>query len=204
MKKNGMTLVESVVTVALVGVIFLLVVPVLKSFGQVKNRVHSQRQIDKEFSNVNAFIQKKIRSAKRTSKGLGSSEEDFNIGYVGVFNSFTDDSSAFFTSGSTGNRIDDGGEGSALFLEVPSSSSNSDFVFLYFKDKQLFYQEGFNPPPDSGNPVLLMDSVEGYFRLREGIVVYSIKLDLGLDPGDEKKFRTSLKSSATTRIDIVR
>lgn len=205
MKKKGMTLIESVVTIALLGVIFLLVTPLIRSFGRVKGRVYTQNSIDKEFSNVNSFIQKKIRSAKRTGKSTGSAEADFDndIGYVGVFEKFVDSSVGFFTTGESGNKIENGEKGQVLFLEVPSSSSNSDFVFFYFQDNQLFYQENFNPAEGSGNPTVLMSDIEeGNFRLRDGVVVYYIDLYLGEEA--EGKFNDSLRSSSTTRIDLVR
>ena len=203
MKKKGMTLIESVVTIALLGVIFLLVTPLIRSFGRVKGRIYTQNSIDKEFSNVNSFIQKKIRSAKRTGKSTGSGEESFDgkIGYVGVFENFIDSSTDFFTSGESGNMLEDGEEGEALFLEVPSTSSNSDFVFFYFQENQLFYQENFNPAKGSGNPSVLMSDIEeGYFRLRKGVVVYYIDMYLGEEA--EGRFNDSLRSSSTTRIDL--
>ena len=61
MRKKGMTLIESVVAIALLGVIFLLVAPLINSFGKVKSRVHTQKEIDAEFSVVSEFIQKKVK-----------------------------------------------------------------------------------------------------------------------------------------------
>ncbi len=166
MRNKGLTLIETVITIALVALIFFLINPL-------------------------------IRSAKRTSRDI---ESGFEVDYVGVFDSFVDSSSGFFTED---NKIDDGEEGSVLFLEVPSSSTDSDFVFLFFDEdeNELVYQRGFNPDEDDPeNPIVIMEDVEGNFRYEEGVVIYYI--DLILDPEDEGKYRTSLRSSAATRIDI--
>lgn len=197
MKKNGMTLIESIITVALIGVIFLLAKPLINTFGRVKTRVKTQKQIDREFSNTSDFIQKKIRSAKKTgilSAGIGNPLST----YVGIYSSFAYNTDAATTASdffSTTNKVADGSEGSVLFLEVPDSSGDPEFNFFIFDDNKLKYRVGFD-----GTNETLMDGVESAtFKLQEGIVVYYIDLNIS---DLEGKLRDSLRSSASTRIDI--
>ena len=200
MKKKGMTIIESVVAIALIGVIFLLVVPIIDSFGVVKNRVKTQKEIDREFSNVNEFIQKKIRSAKVT----GTSSNELGR-YVGVYSLF--DESNFFD-----NNVADGTEGNVLFLEIPDEDGNPEFVFFILEDGELKYRQGIT----GDNEVLMNNlsttvsgaSLKNYssFKFNKGIVIYHIKLDLtNYTYGDEDyegKIRGALRGSASTRIDI--
>ena len=197
MKKKGMTLVESIITVAPLGVIFLLVTPVINSFGKVKNRVKTQKKIDREFSNTSDFIQRKIRAAKKTGSSSGGIGNPLST-YVGVYSSFEYDTdpattaAAFFDAS---NKKSDGDEGYVLFLEVPDSSGDPEFNFFIFDENKLKYRVGFD-----GTNETLMDGVENVtFKLKEGIVVYYI--DLNIDDL-EGKLRDSLRSSASTRIDI--
>ena len=188
MKKRGLTLIETVVVIALVGVVFLLMTPIIKSFGRVNTRVMTQKEVYKEFSNISEFIQKKIRSAKRSSKSSGS----ITVKYVGVFDTFSSTDSLFFTSA---NKKADGEEGSVLFLEVPDTSGGSEFVFFIFEDNKLKYREGFG----GTNETLMNDVEDANFRFQEDILVYYINLDIG---DYEGRLRDSLRSSASTRIDI--
>ena len=195
MKKKGVTLLETVLSIALIGVIFLLVTPVIKSFGKVNTRVMTQKKIDNEFSSVNEFIQKKVRAAKRTGKSSGGV---IDPNYIGVFSSFSSDASVFFSDGSDGNpknNVDDGSKGSVLFLEVPDTSGNSDFIFFIFQDNELRYREGFG----GTNEILMRDVEDASFKFQENILVYYVDLNIGSYEGI---LRDSLRSSASTRIDI--
>ncbi len=197
MKKNGMTLIESIITVALIGVVFLLAKPLVNTFGRVKTRVKTQKQIDREFSNISDFIQKKIRSAKKTNIVSGGIANPLST-YVGIYSSFNYNTDAATTASdffSSTNKMADGTEGSVLFLEVPDSSGDPEFNFFIFDDSKLKYRVGFD-----GTNETLMDGVESAtFKLQEGIVVYYIDLNIS---DLEGKLRDSLRSSASTRIDI--
>lgn len=203
MKNKGMTIIESVVTIALLGLIFLLIAPLINSFGKVNNRVKTQKEIDAEFSVVNEFIQKKIRSAKTT----GTSSNELGR-YVGVYSLFDKDD--FFDNG-----VADNNEGNVLFLEIPDDDGNPEFTFFILEDNKLKYREGIN-----GTNEILMGNIDSSlpdddedtkraksnFRLHQGIVVYHIKLDLtSYTYGDENyegKIKGTLRGSASTRIDI--
>jgi len=205
MKNKGMTIIESVVAIALLGVIFLLVAPLINSFGKVKNRVKTQKEIDAEFSVVNEFIQKKIRSAKVTGHSVGSVDNESGS-YVGVYPSFESTSFDF-----TGKLTDE--EGNVLFLEIPDIDGEPEFVFFILEDGELKYRDGIN-----GTEEILMNNLDittgsgvtlknkSNFKFDKGIVIYHIKLNLeNYTYGDESyegKIKGALRGSASTRIDF--
>lgn len=178
MKKKGMTIIEAVVTIALLGVIFLLVTPLIRGFGSVNNRVKTQKEIDREFANVNEFIQEKIRSAKDIS---GSGQ------YAEVFDS----------SGNSTSK-----DGVELRLQIPiEGSATPDSVSFIFEKDDITDLNGFlKYKQNSGSKEILMENVaDATFRYQEGIILYYIDLDIGEYEG---KLRSSFKGSASTRIDI--
>ena len=180
MKKNGMTIIESVVSIALLGLIFLLVAPLINSFGKVKNRVKTQKEIDAEFSVVNEFIQKKVKGAKSSD---GSNQ------YAQIFSELSD-----FPGTTTS------GEGNVLYLEIPMSSTSPEEVLFFFNEtdelnKKLQYSN------DAGSTfeTLMENLTNATFKFQEGIVLYYIDLNIEEYEG---KLRSSFKGSASTRIDI--
>ena len=182
MKKKGMTIIESVIAIALLGLVFLLVAPLVKSFGRVNNRVKTQKEIDKEFANINEFIQKKIRSAKDIT---GSGQ------YAEVF-----DSSGSSTSG----------DGVELRPQIPiAGKTTPDSVSFIFEKDNNDDPDGFlKYKQNSGNKETLMEKVEkASFRFQEGIIVYSIDLNIDeYEKDGKKRLRDTFKGSASTRIDI--
>jgi len=228
MKKNGMTIIESVVAIALLGIIFLLVAPLINSFGKVKNRVKTQKQIDAEFSVVNEFIQEKIRAAKRTDKETpfsGADKDEFhtNLKYVSVYNDFHNTANTLFA---VSNRAAEGELGNVLVLEIPFEEGEdaaddrdgdgerleSQFEILAFIDGALKYKVIDYADNSFKNFETLIENVEVYsdpdnedplekssFKLDKGILVYYINLNID---DSEGKFRDSLRGSASTRIDI--
>ena len=202
MNKKGMTLIESVVTIAILGVIFLLVTPLIRTFGRVDNRVKTQKEIDSKFSIVNEFIQEKIRAAKSSSSSTSyariySIEVDIDGEIVPGFSKGVPD----FISTNTANEITDGTTGNILFLEIPNSEGDSNENFFYINSekvddsivKSLGYQKG------TSYETLINNIEDASFKFDNGIVVYYINLDIG---DNEDKLKDSLRGSASTSIDF--
>lgn len=175
MKKKGMTLIESIATIAILGVVFLLATPLVRSFGRVSNRTKTQKEIDAEFSVVNEFIQKNIRAAK----GSSGSEQ-----YAEVL-------------GADGNSTSR--DGIELRLEIPTTASSTPdsiaFIFDPNENELIFEKNGTEDP-------LMENIADAKFGFQEGIVLYYIDYGADMDAEEKSKFRTSLKGSASTRIDI--
>ena len=189
-KKRGVTIIEIIVAVSLLGIMFMLVVPLIRGYDKVDDRIKMQNKLDSEFSVVSNFIKRKIRSAKRTDKSSGGV---YNPKFAGAFDIFDTDPSLFFA----GANVKAAGEkGSVLFLEVPEyGGSSSEFVFFIFEDNKIKYREGF-----TGTNEVFMENVEdASFGFREGIVTFFIDMDVG---DMEGKIRDSIGDSAVTKIDI--
>lgn len=230
MKKQGMTLIESVTAIALLGVIFLLATPLIRSFGGVTTRVKTQKEIDADFLVINEFIQEKVRSAKRTDKETpfsGTDKDDFhaNLKYASIYKEFPSSNTANDLFKLT-NRVDEGELGNVLVLEIPfeegsdpsddrdgdGESLESQFEIFAFEDGALKYKIVDYVDGSFGNFETLINDVEVYSDpdTEDPLEKSSFKLDGGiliyyinLDIGDsEGKFRDSLRGSASTRIDI--
>lgn len=176
MKKEGMTIIESVVIIALLGIVFLLVTPLIRGFGKVNTRVKTQKEIDREFSNVNEFIQQRIKAAKRTDKETPfslSDKDDFHdqLKYASIYYKFYNSANELFVDT---NRVPEGGLGNVLVLEIPfqeetgedkdgdEESLESQFEILAFQDGALKYKIIDYVDGTFGNFETLMDSIEVY------------------------------------------
>jgi prepilin-type N-terminal cleavage/methylation domain-containing protein len=187
MKKKGFNLIEVIIVGAILGIVFLIVSPLIKSFGMMSSRVNVQNEVDREFAVVSKFIKKQVRSGRKTG--------DYdNVDYAGVFNnyenlySYTDENS-FFNSTTTTDSM--------LFIEVPDGSDSKFEFFIHDStNKQLKYSEDF----DSSSEEVLMENVEdASFQFEDGVVTFFIDLDVG---DYEGKIKDSIKESAVSRINM--
>ncbi|WP_319205266.1 type II secretion system protein [uncultured Ilyobacter sp.] len=212
MKKNGFSIIEAVVAVALIVITFLLVTPLIKSMGMFNSRIQKQSEIDTEFSVTTKFIKDKVKSA-RNNQDLSDYPNDPD--YAAVFSEYKSKPKNLFKSKFS---VDSEDNGPLLFLEIPVVSSDSNeydskFVFFLFDsdDKELKYRESdtfdaaARDDPDnytfSGYGwVTLMENVqEANFQFTEGIVIFYIDLDVGEFEG---KLKDKIKDSVVTRIDF--
>ncbi len=189
-KKRGVTIIEVVVAISLLGVMFLMVVPLIRGYDRVDDRVKMQNKLDSEFSVVSNFIKRRVRVAKKTDSSWSS--------YAGIFKGITSDSSTFFD---TTNQVSDAKERApVLFLQVPDyESGNTEFEFFIFDEveKKLKYQQGFGSTPET-----LMESLSSAsFSYREGVVTFFLEVDVGEEL--EGKIRNSIGDSVVTKIDII-
>jgi len=64
MKKRGTTLVEMLVVVALLGVIFLMFIPLIGSYSDLHQRMRTQSKVDNRLKEVTEIIKRRVRGAK--------------------------------------------------------------------------------------------------------------------------------------------
>ena len=204
MKREGFNTIEMIIVVAIVGIVFSLTVPLVKSFGMVNERIRVQNEVDREFAVVSKFIKEQVRSGRRTSKSLAVDVKyaaifDFNGDY---FNSFDNLSLKTVLDSDTG-EISASSTGPILFLEIPYDDSDDDsdeiskLVFFVFENNQLKYIEDF----DSSTEEVLMENVSSaIFELStDGVVTFTVDLDVG---DYEGKIKDSISESAVSRIDL--
>ncbi|ADO82498.1 prepilin-type N-terminal cleavage/methylation domain-containing protein [Ilyobacter polytropus] len=204
MKRKGFNIIEMIIVVAIIGIVFSLTAPLVKSFGMVNERIRVQNEVDREFAVVSKFIKEEVRSARRTSKSL-----DVDVKYAAIFNLNGEDFDSFSDLILETELDEDTGTisalstGSVLFLEIPyedsedGSDDDSKLVFLFFEDSQLRYIEDFD---DSTEEILMENISDGSFELStDGVVIFSIDLDVG---DYEGKIKDSIRESAVSRIDL--
>jgi len=204
MKRKGFNIIEMIIVVAIIGIVFSLTAPLVKSFGMVNERIRVQNEVDREFAVVSKFIKEEVRSARRTSKSL-----DVDVKYAAIFNLNGEDFDSFSDLILETELDEDTGTisalstGSVLFLEIPceesddGSDDDSKLVFLFFEDSQLRYIEDFD---DSTEEILMENISDGSFELStDGVVTFSIDLDVG---DYEGKIKDSIRESAVSRIDL--
>ena len=204
MKREGFNIIEMIIVVAIIGIVFSLTAPLVKSFGMVNERIRVQNEVDREFAVVSKFIKEEVRSARRTSKSL-----DVDVKYAAIFNLNGEDFESFSDLTLETELDEDAGtisalsRGSVLFLEIPyeesddGSDDDSKLVFLFFEDSQLRYIEDFD---DSTEEILMENVSDGSFELStDGVVTFSIDLEVG---DYEGKIKDSIRESAVSRIDL--
>jgi len=204
MKREGFNIIEMIIVVAIIGIVFSLTAPLVKSFGMVNERIRVQNEVDREFAVVSKFIKEEVRSARRTSKSL-----DVDVKYAAIFNLNGEDFESFSDLTLETELDEDAGTisalstGSVLFLEIPyeesddGSDDDSKLVFLFFEDSQLRYIEDFD---DSTEEILMENISDGSFELStDGVVTFSIDLEVG---DYEGKIKDSIRESAVSRINL--
>jgi prepilin-type N-terminal cleavage/methylation domain-containing protein len=200
MKRAGFNTIEMIIVVAIVGIVFSLTVPLVKSFGMVNERIRVQNEVDREFTVVSKFIKEQVRSGRRTSQSL-----DVDVKYAAIFDFNGEDFESFdnlslktVLESATG-EISASSTGPILFLEIPYDDSDdvSKLVFFVFEDNQLKYIEDF----DSSTEEVLMENVSSaIFELStDGVVTFTVDLDVG---DYEGKIKDSISESAVSRIDL--
>jgi prepilin-type N-terminal cleavage/methylation domain-containing protein len=214
MKRKGFNLIEMLIVGAIIGLVFLLTAPLVKSFGMVNERTRVQNEVDREFAVVSKFIKKQVRSGRRTTELIdedSDGDNDIDVAYVAAFDfdkDNTDKKIEKFTDLSLETKLKSSGDieegsGPVLFLEIPYEESDGSFdskfvFFIYDEDnKQLKYIEEF----DEDTEEVLVENVSGasFEVSSEGVVTFSIDLDVGEFEG---KIKDSIRESAVSRIDL--
>lgn len=144
MKRKGFNLIEMIIVGAIIGLVFLLTAPLVKSFGMVNERIRVQNEVDREFAVVSKFIKKQVRSGKNTrenekltyTKSDGSEKTIDGVGYSKVFETETDFVNFSDLYYDDLKKKDDDKEGNVLFVEIPSESG-SKYAFLFLKRMKI-------------------------------------------------------------------
>ncbi|WP_320046050.1 prepilin-type N-terminal cleavage/methylation domain-containing protein [uncultured Ilyobacter sp.] len=221
MNKRGFTVIEAMVTVAVLAIVFLLSSPPIRGIGMVSRRVQMQKRVDHEFAVVTKFMKSKVRSAK-DNRDL--SEYNDKLRYAGVFKKFKEkdvddeeyDSKPYYEAKDFFEELEDDEEksGPILFLEIPANSTaesvNSKFAFFMFEKDKIKYRESkeFTDSDESddtftfdgeGWETLMYNVEDCSFQYREGIVTFFIDMDVG---EYEDKIKDRVRDSVVSRIDI--
>ena len=218
MKRKGFNLIEMIIVGAIIGLVFLLTAPLVKSFGMVNERTRVQNEVDREFAVVSKFIKKQVRSGRNTRddekltyKNIDGDEK--KIDHVGYSKVFEIEKDSFYEDKLK--KVNDDTEGKILFIEIPDEDSLKYAFFIFEKDDDseigsLIYTEAEAYESDDSidfrmvdmaDEEILMENVSSasFEMSSEGVVTFSIDLDVGEFEG---KIKDSIRESAVSRIDL--
>jgi len=208
MKRKGFNLIEMLIAGAIIGLVFLLTAPLVKSFGMVNERIRVQNEVDREFAVVSKFIKKQVRSGRMDrSEDTIKDKDGTNVnGYSALFSFDGEVTTEQIINNSVDLIFDDlkitSDDANILFIETPDES-NSKYAFFIFRKGNLIYYElsESDTAYNSKNEEVLMENVSSAsFELSsEGVVTFSIDLDVGEFEG---KIKDSIRESAVSRIDL--
>ncbi len=212
MKRKGFNLIEMIIIGAIIGIVFTLTAPLIKSFGMVNERIRVQNEVDREFAVVSKFIKEQVRAGRNTRDdekltytyidGGETKEKDISdVGYSKVFKTKEDFDHFSDLYYDDLEKKGDGDESNILFIEIPSESG-SKYAFFVFKNGRLIYTEVDDDATDfdEDNEEVLMENISSAtFEFEDGVVTFFIDLDVG---DYEGKIKDSIRESAVSRINL--
>ncbi len=66
MKKEGFSLIEIIVTMAIIGIVLLTITPLITVFLGVEGRLYNQSKVDSQLNEVIDFIKRDVKNARET------------------------------------------------------------------------------------------------------------------------------------------
>ncbi|WP_321329290.1 prepilin-type N-terminal cleavage/methylation domain-containing protein [uncultured Ilyobacter sp.] len=202
--KKGLSIIESIVAVAILAIVMLLMSPMVKNYGMVHDRINLQNRIDYEFGKTLEIIKRKVRAA-RIDDSISGKDAVEEIDTTGKTMEY---------SGETYNVT------SELRLVVPNSdneaSGDLDKNYIAFriieldgKMKLLYITDpgAYISGLYEGAPVEVISYLEeGEFKYKNGVVLIYLDLDVDTMTGESiegnRNILDKIRDAAVTRINI--
>ncbi len=200
--KRGLSVIESIVAVAILAIVMLLMSPMVKNYGLVYDRINLQNRIDYEFGKTLEIIKRKVKASRIIDTG--------DLASVANAIEIREDLT-------TSPKII-----SELRLLVPNDTLSEDKNYIAFRieensagERRLVYVT--NPKTASGvtivstapegTPVELIEYLEdGGFEYKNGVVLIYLDLDIDRMTGEniegKRNIQDKIRDSAVTRINI--
>lgn len=211
--KKGLSVIESVVAVAILAIVMLMMSPMVKNYSMVYDRVNLQNRIDYEFGKTLEIIKRKVRASREDDDykdTSGNSIEAVKVieGYTGIY----------------GDIII-----SELRLLVPNEDNDKDKNYIAFRiiedddgDRSLVYitnpgeYSSISSEPETKTELIeYIQSTDydedgtdddKYFEYRNGVVLIYLDLDVDRMIGEsiegKRNILDKIRDSAVTRINI--
>ncbi|WP_372714820.1 hypothetical protein [Ilyobacter sp.] len=212
--RKGLSVIESVVAVAILAIVMLMMSPMVKNYSLVYDRINLQNRIDYEFGKTLEIIKRKVKASRVDDDYVDSAGD--SVKAVEVLTAYT---------GIYDNII------SELRLLVPNDDNDPDKNYIAFRiiedkttdsdgdginDRSLVYIT--NPGEDSSisseketKTVLIeyidaIDTSEKYFQYKKGVVLIYLDLDIDRMTGEsiegKRNILDKIRDSAVTRINL--
>ncbi len=205
--KKGLSVIESIVAVAILAIFMLMTAPMVRNYSLVSNRVNLQNRIDYEFGKVLEIMKRKVRASRLIDTG----ELAAVANAVEVVEDLTASPKII----------------SELRLLVPNETLDEDRNYVAFRieedddgDRRLVYvtNPGNFVSTASETITELIEYIqdtdydedgtddEKYFDYRDGVVLIYLDLDIDRMTGEsiegDRKILDKIRDAAVTRINI--
>jgi prepilin-type N-terminal cleavage/methylation domain-containing protein len=214
--RKGLSIIETIVAVAILAIFMLLASPMVKNYSMVYDRVTLQNRIDYEYGKVLEIMKRKIRSARLIDDG--ELAEVANA--IEVLEDYTTSEGVSVISELrllVPNEDNDEYENYIAFriIESDTDSDNNGY-----KDRSLVYVTNPNDfvSTESESITELIEYIddtdynkdtiddEEYFEYREGVVLIYLDIDIDRMTGEsiegDRNILDKIRDSAVTRINI--
>lgn len=219
--RKGLSVIESVVAVAILAIVMLMMSPMVKNYSMVYDRINLQNRIDYEFGKVLEIIKRKVK-ASRVDDDYVVDATGTNAKAVEVLTDYTGINDKII---------------SELRLLVPNDGNDPDKNYIAFRiiedkttdsdgdginDRSLVYvtNPGENSyiSSESESKTVLIEYIDDldydgdgtddheYFEYREGVVLIYLDLDIDRMTGEsiegKRNILDKIRDAAVTRINI--
>jgi hypothetical protein len=219
--RKGLSVIESVVAVAILAIVMLMMSPMVKNYGLVYDRINLQNRIDYEFGKILEIIKRKVK-ASRVDDAYVVDATGTNAKAVEVLTDYTGINDKII---------------SELRLLVPNDGNDPDKNYIAFRviedktsdsdgdginDRSLVYitNPGENSyiSSESESKTVLIEYLDDldydgdgtddheYFEYREGVVLIYLDLDIDRMTGEsiegKRNILDKIRDAAVTRINI--
>ena len=219
--KKGLSVIESIVALAILAIVMLMMSPMVKNFGMVHDRINLQNRIDYEFGKVLEIIKRKVRASRIDddyvvdSSGTNAEAVQVLTAYTGIYDEIVSELRLLVP-----NEDNDLDENYIAFRIIEDSSTDSDGDGI--NDRSLVYvtNPGENSYISSENEskTVLIDYIDDldydgdgtddheYFDYKEGVVMIYLDLDIDRMTGEsiegKRDILDKIRDAAVTRINI--
>ncbi len=219
--RKGLSVIESVVAVAILAIVMLMMSPMVKNYSMVYDRINLQNRIDYEFGKILEIIKRKVK-ASRVDDAYVVDATGTNAKAVEVLTDYTGINDKII---------------SELKLLVPNDGNDPDKNYIAFRviedktsdsdgdginDRSLVYitNPGENSyiSSESESKTVLIEYLDDldydgdgtddheYFEYREGVVLIYLDLDIDRMTGEsiegKRNILDKIRDAAVTRINI--
>ena len=219
--KRGLSVIESVVAVAILAIVMLLMSPMVKNYSMVYDRVNLQNRIDYEFGKTLEIIKRKVRASRVDddyvidASGTNAEAVEVLTDYTGIYDKIISELRLLVP-----NDDNDPDENYIAFRIIEDSSSDSDGDGI--NDRSLVYitnpGENLYISSENESKTVLIEYVDDldydgdgtddyeYFEYREGVVLIYLDIDIDRMTGEsiegKRNILDKIRDSAVTRINI--
>jgi Tfp pilus assembly major pilin PilA len=162
MKKDGFTIIETVIIMGILSIVIMIFSPLLKNFIGLESYMEKQSEIDRRPREVIEIIKRDVKNSRKNSK--------LNNCSILVLDN--------------DNKLLNGEKGKKVIIYTETIDNKLLYVIYEIKEDYLVVNTSENYTEESGSTAILRGIDEGYFRYKDNILLIYIKLSEELLQGE--------------------